>query len=188
MFQISTPKEARGPFGVGRWKNLGTRLRSGYLWTCYKNVVIATVLFLYQLAYDGELVRLIHILELSYKGKHCIAGVIQGTIVSVLWPPRCFHLFRLMKSSWRPHTLKWIRIASHFRLNSDHRSNKRSLIIGAKNVDVWLVNHEQTLQTRRLGMSSHFIHSRPSQVARSDVLLCGVEEEWCTICQKTLSI
>ena len=38
-----------------------------------KNVIIATVLFLYQLAYDGELMRLIHILELSYKGKklHC---------------------------------------------------------------------------------------------------------------------
>ena len=38
-----------------------------------KNVIIATVSFLYQLAYDGELMRLTHILELSYKGKnlHC---------------------------------------------------------------------------------------------------------------------
>ena len=38
-----------------------------------KNVIIATVLFLYQLAYAGDIMRLIHILELSNKGKklHC---------------------------------------------------------------------------------------------------------------------
>lgn len=31
-------------------------------------------------------------------------------------------------------------------------------LIGAKSVDVWLVNHGQTLRPRGLGMSSYFIH------------------------------
>ena len=60
VFQMPIPKGARGPF----W---GVEMMVGV--PLIKNVIIVTVLFLYQLAYAGDIMRLIHILELSYKGK-----------------------------------------------------------------------------------------------------------------------
>ena len=83
---------------------------------------IATVLFLYQLAYDGELMRLIHILELSYKGKklHCrhFSGydrfsTLAATFLSSTSPDEI-----IMEASYAE-------IHTHCRPFSDHRSNWR---------------------------------------------------------------
>ena len=97
VFSNPQPKGSKGSL-LG-WGDDGGGTSDQECYNCHSVVPISTCIRWGHYETDSHFRTVI-------EGKNCIAVIFQGTTVSVLWPPLCFHLFRLMKSSCRPHTLK----------------------------------------------------------------------------------